>query len=189
MVWYNLKIGSWNIKYTALKPEENEYPYCDSNKNILKKIAGKFEKGYFINEATQEKFDSAFRLINNNAYAKLQKTKEVLNYKEVDVEEVEDLLVEKQYLIECDSLLRELNASGKALKFGFTNGNGFKVYKAYISPSKIYKGYLFMLLGTTQISSIITSIDEVKSQKAKLKDIEVSISGINRAKVEDLLQI
>jgi hypothetical protein len=189
MVWYNLQIGNWKLKYTALNPIEKDYPYCDKDKNILTKVSGKFEKGYFINEKTQEKSESSFRLINNTAYAKLNKTKEVANYKEVEVEEVSDLLTERQYLVECDSLLKELNDSGKALKFGFTNGNGFKVYKAYLYPSKIYSGYLFMALGTTQISEIIKEIDEVKNQKAKLNQIEISISGINRAKVEDLLQL
>jgi hypothetical protein len=107
----------------------------------------------------------------------------------VDVSEVEDLLTERQYLVESDELLRELNDSGKAIKFGFTNGNGFKVYKGYIYPSKIYKGYLFMSLGTTQISEIIREIDEVKSKKAKMEQIEIGISGVNRASVSDLIQI
>jgi hypothetical protein len=188
-LWYNLKVGSWIIKYTALNPTEKEYPYSDANGNELKKISGKFEKGYFVNEATQEKFDTAYRLINGKPYAKLQKTKEVKTYKEVELSEVEDLLQERVYLVEADSLLEELNATGKALKFGFTNGNGFKVYKAYLYPSKIYKNYLFMSLGTTQISEIITEIDEVKAQKKKAEQITATIQGINRASVEELIQI
>lgn len=188
MVWYNLKIGSWTLKYCALNPIEKEYPYCDSEGKELKKVSGKFEKGFFVNE-TGQKCDSAFRLINNKPYAKLSKTKEVNNYKEVGVGEVEDLLQERVYLVESDLLLNELQETGKALKFGFTNGNGFKVYKAYIYPSKIYKGYLFMSLGTTQISELITEIDEVKSQQKKAQQVMIQIQGVNRASVEELIQI
>jgi len=189
MVWFNLRIGIWNLKYTGLNPIEKEYENCDPNGNVLKKVSGKFEKGYYLNEKTGEKVDTAFKLINGKPYAKLSKTKEVNVYKEVDANEVEDLLCERVYLVECDALLQDLLASGKALKFGFTNGNGFKVYKAYISPSKIYQGYLFMHLGTTQISELIREIDEVKSKQKKFEMINVAVAGIDRAKVEDLLAI
>jgi len=188
MVWYNLKIGVWNLRYTPLNPIEKEYPFCDEQGNILEKVSGKFEKGHYLNE-NKEKVSVAFRLINNKPYSKLLKTKEVNVYKEVELNEVEDLLQERVYLVESDALLNELTASGKALKFGFTNGNGFKVYKAYLHPSKIYKGYLFMSLGTTQISDLITEIDEVKAEKQKLVDITISLTGINRAKVEDLIEL
>jgi len=189
MVWYNLKVGTFGLKYTPLNAVDKEYPYCDKDGNILKKVAGKFEKGYFINEATGEKNNEAFRLINNKPYAKLQKTKEVNNYKEVEIKEVEDLLTESVYLVECDNLLNELNESGMALKFGFTNGNGYKVSKAYVYPSKIYKGYLFMSLGRTQISELIGEIDSIKNDIKKAKQITATIQGINRASVEELIAI
>ena len=189
MVFYTLKIGSWILKYTPLNPIEKDYDNCDSQGNVLKKVTGKFEKGYYLNEKTGEQIGTAFKLINGKPYAKLQKTKEVTNYKEVDINEVEDLLQERVYLIDCPTLLEELKTTEKALKFGFTNGNGFKVYKAYVYPSKIYKGYLFMCLGTTQISELIMEIDEVKNQKKKVEEITASIQGINRAKVEDLITL
>ncbi len=153
MVFYNLQVGIWNLKYTPINPRAVEYPFCDSEGKPLTKIAGHYDKGYFLNEQTGEKIESAFKLINGKPYAKLQKTKVVQNYKEVDVCEVEDLLQERVYLVECDTLLRELRDTQKALKFGFSNGNGFKVYKAYLYPSKIYKDYLFMSLGTTRSTS------------------------------------
>jgi len=190
MVFYNLKIGSWSVRYTPLNPiEREEYPICDFEGTLLNKLSGKYEKAIYTNPKTNEKVNEVFRLINNKPYAKLQKTKEVSNYKEVEIGEIEDLLQERVYLVESDLLLKELLTTEKALKFGFTNGNGFKVYKAYIYPSKIYKGYLFMSLGTTQISEIIREIDEVKQAKKKMEQIEISIQGINRARVEDLIQI
>jgi len=187
-MWYNLKIGNWNLKYTPLNPIEKEYPLCDENGKLLERVSGKIERGHFLNE-NKEKVAIAFRLINNKPYAKLSKTKEVNTYKEVELNEVEDLLQERVYLVDSDSLLNELKTTGKALKFGFTNGNGFKVYKAYLYPSKIYKGYLFMSLGTTQISELITEISEIKAQQNKLNELTLNISGINRAKVEDLIEL
>ena len=189
MVWYNLKIANFNLKITALNPIEQEYPYVDKNGTLLKKVAGSFTKGYFINEDTQEKHDTAFRLIKGKPYAKLSKTKEISIFKEVSENEVGDLLIEKQYLVENDVLLKELTEKGKALKFGFTNGNGFKVYKGYLYPSKVYKSYMILALGTTQISEIIKDIDEVKSQSKKLESIELTLQGISSAKVEDLISL
>lgn len=188
-MFYNLKIGIWNIKYTGLNPVEREYESCDKDGNILSKVSGKFEKGYYMNNQTGERTETAFKLINGKPYAKLSKTKEVSNYKEVDVSEVDDLLTERVYLVECDTLLQELTDSNKALKFGFTNGNGFKYYLAYICPSKLYKGYLMMYLGTTQISELIREIDEVKSKSKKLEQINIAVAGINRLRVEDLITL
>jgi len=74
MVWYNLKIGNWNLKYTPLNPIEKEYPICDEKGNILEKINGKFEKGHYLNQ-NKEKVNITFRLINNKPYSKLIKTK------------------------------------------------------------------------------------------------------------------
>ena|SRR3989304_1273340 len=188
MVWYNLKVGSWALKLTPLNPIEKEYPYCDKDGNALKKVSGKFEKGHFENDKG-EVFDTAFRLIKDKPCAKLDKTKEVVKFLEFDKSEVADLLIEKQYLVEGDSLLRELNDSGKALKFAYTSGNGFKVYKAYLYPSEVYNGYMIMALGTTQISEIIRDIVDDKTKASKLKAIEMTISGVDKAKVEDLIEI
>ena len=189
MVWYNLKIGSFNLKYSALNPREIEYPYCDMNGNALKRVVEGKGNAFFINETTQEKHLTAFRLVNGKPLAKLSKTKEVSKYKEVDNSEVDDLIIEKEYIVDCDELLEELNNSEKCLKFGFTFGNGFKVYKAYIHTSRIYKGFLFMSLGTTQKSEVIQELTQELKQKKKVEQIDFTIQGIERAKVEDLIQI
>ena len=189
MVWTNLKVKNFNLKITALNPIEKEYPYCDKDGNLLRKVSGSFSKGHFINDATGEQHDTALRLINGKAFGKLPKTKEIKEPKEVEKAEVSDLLVEKKYLVECDGLLTELKENGKALKFGYSNGNGYKAYKGYLYPSELYKDYLIMDLGTTQISEVIRDIDEIKAQTKKLKSVELTIQGLNRAKVEDLIAI
>lgn len=46
-----------------------------------------------------------------------------------------------------------------------------------------------MSVGTTQKSEVIKDIKELQKQNKKLKQIDLSISGVDRAKVEDLIQI
>jgi len=188
MVWYNLTIGSFKVRYTPLKPKTINYPYCDKEGNELKRIA-KVKGEYVYIDSEGKEHLQAFRLVNNKPMAKLTKTKEVTNYKEVDKKEVDDLIIEKQYLVESDLLLRELKDNDKSLKFGFTFGNGFKVYKAYIHTSDLYKGLLFMSVGTTQKSELIQEITELQKQSKKLKEIDLVIQGVDRAKIEDLIQI
>ena len=190
-MWNSLKIKDFNLKITALNPIEKEYPIVDKDGNLLRRVSGTFTKGHFINDATGEQHEKALRLINGKALAEIPRTKEVKaeRTKEVDVSEVEDLLIEKTYLVECDSLLRELNEKGKALKFPYSNGRGYKAYKTYIFPSKIYKSYLVMVCGTTQISELITEITEIKSQAKKLNEVELSIQNLSKAQAEDLIEI
>lgn len=188
MVWYDLKVGTFNLKITPLNPVEKEFPNCDKDGKPLKKVAGKYERGYFENEKG-ERFDVAFKLINGKPFAKLSKTKETKVYKEVDVKEVDDIIQEKIYLVECDDLYNELKETGKALLFGYTSGNGYKVYKAYIRPSELYQGFCFMVCGTTQISELMQEITETIKQKEKLKTLTLTIQGVDKARVEDLITL
>jgi len=189
MVLYNLKVGSYDLKYSPLKTSIKDYPYCDSEGNILKRVVEGKTNSFYINEKTQEKFPNAFKLINNKPMAKLSKTKDVQNYKEVDIREINDLMIEKEYLVFSDLLLRDLKESGKTLKFGFTNGNGFKVFLAFVYINPLYPNLLFMALGNSKKSEMIKQIKELQTQKDKLKSIDLSIQGVDKAKVEDLIQI
>src|SRR3989304_2305881 len=92
MVFYKLRIGNYEVRYTPLSPE----------------------------------------------------TKEVTNFIEVKNNEVEDLLTEKVYVMDCPLLFEKLQKEKKALKFAFSNGNGFKVYLAYVHISNLYPDILFM---------------------------------------------
>lgn len=189
MVWYNLRIGQYNLKYTPLKAEVKIFPYCDKDGNILKKVLPtNKEKSYFIDDK-ENKHDTAFRLINDKPFSKLTKTKETDNFKEVDLKEVENLLIEKTYIVDSKFLLNDLKESNKALKFGFTNGNGFKVYLGYIHTSILYPNLLFMSLGISLKSDLIKDIKELMNEKNKAEEITLIINGIDKAKVEDLIQI
>lgn len=188
MVWKNIKVGIWDLKYTPISPKEKEFLDVDEKGNPLKRVSGSYTKGYYVNEQTGEQYTTAFKLINGKPLGKLSLTKVAVNYKEVEVTEVEDLIIEKQYLVECDPLLKDLKETKKALKFGYTSGNGFKVYFAYVFPSQ-YSGFLEMVLGTTKKSEVILGIMDNAQKVKKAKQIEIQIQGIEKAKVEDLLQI
>lgn len=188
MVFYNLTIGSFKIKYTPLNPRVIDFPYCDKDGNILKRVVEGKGKAVFINEQTGERHEQAFKLIKDKPVSKLSKTKEVSKYKEVDLNEVYDLITEKEYYVESDILLQELKETGKAVKFGFTFGNGFKVYKAYVYVNPLYN-CLFMSVGTTQKSEVLQELREIQTQKKKSEEISLVVQGIERAKVEDLIEI
>jgi len=178
----------------ALSPEEKEYPSCDSEGNILKRVSGKFEKGYFINEETGEKHDKAFKLINGKASEGFKgRIKEVENPIYVEKGESEDLLIEKEFLLDCPRLYEHLQKENKELIFGGYFGNGYKAYKVYVVPSELYKGFCIMKGGRGQKSTIMKGIvgdlSEMNELKSKLASVELTIQKVNKAKVEDLLTI
>lgn len=191
MVWYKLKIGYFDVRYTPIKTITKEYETCDSEGNILTRVSGSYTKGHYVNEKTNETFEKTFKLINGKVRDKFSKTKEVSDnqYKEVDLKEIDDLIIDKEYLCVCDPLYNDLISSGKALKFGFTSGNGFKVYYAYLKPSEFYKGFLIMSLGLGRKSDVITELVSGLKEQKKVKEIETIVQGVDKAKVEDLIQI
>ena len=186
MVWYKLKVGLWDIKYSPIKAVEQEFPNVDKDGNELTRVSGKFTKGYFTDK-DGNRHEQAFKLIKGQPRGKFSRTKEVSNYKEVDLNEVEDLIIEKKYLVSGDLLLRELKESGKALKFGISFG-GYKVYFAYLKPS-IYEGFLEMSVGISKKSDVVLKVvDGLKEQK-KTKEITLQVEQVEKAKVEDLIEI
>ncbi len=194
MVWYDLNIGKFKAKITPLDVAEKDAVYCDADGNTLKKVGGTFNKGYFLNEKDDTQHDKAFRLINGKAQAEFKsRLKEVPKYLEVGKDEAEDLLTEKYYLVECDELYNELIKSGKAFKFGYNGGRGYKAYRTYLLPSPLFKGFLEMRCGRGQktelIKGILADLEETKELKAKLTDINLTIQKVNRVAVEDMITI
>ena len=187
MVWYNLKIGNWLAKYTPINPKKEQFEDCDKDGNVLTRVSGSYTKGHFL-DTKGNQIDTAFKLIKGNPRAKFSKMKEVSVFKEVNLSECDDLIIEKQYLVECDGLLEELKTTNKVLKFGFTAGNGYKLYFAYLKPSK-YDGFLEMVCGTTNKNEVILDLIAGIQAKKKVKQITASIEGVERAKVEDLLEL
>jgi hypothetical protein len=184
MRWSDLKIGRWNVKITPITDDKESYERCDKDGNILKYISGTLQRGTFVNEATGEQFTEAFYLIDGKPSAGYEKTKAVeeTEYKEVDFEEAEDLKGNHLYLVEGDALLQTLNDTGKAVKFWYSYGRTSQ-YLAYLYPSRLYKGFMFMKLGTTKISSKIAEVLEGKEQQAKLREVMLTVQGIAKTKL------
>jgi len=193
-MWNNIQIGKFKVKYTSLEVPEKKYPYCDENGNVLKKVSGKFEKGHYLNEANGEKVDKAFKLINGKASSGfVGRIKNIENPIEISRDEVEDLLIEKEYLVENEELYKELESKNKAYKFGGWFGNGYKAYRVYVYPSKLYKGFCIMACGRGQksevIKGLIEELNEDNSMKQKIADFEKELTNVNKVKVEELIQI
>lgn len=196
MVWYNLEINGHKCKYTPLAVGEKEYPNCDSDGNILTRVSGKFEKGHFVNEKTGDKHEKAFKLINEKVSKGFSgRIKEVTQEQLIMVEsgESEDLLTEKEFLLENEDLYDELLEKEKEVKFGGWFGNGYKAYRVYVMPSKLYKGFCIMKVGRGNKADIIKGLVEDRTDLANLKEkldsIDLGLDNVNKTKVEDLLEI
>lgn len=192
-VWYNLVLGKHKAKYVALNPIEKEYPYCDQDGNILTKVSGKFEKGYFQDDKGN-RHDKSFKLINGKASVGFTgRVKEVETPIYVDIEEVGDILKteSKEFLMECQSLYDELLEKNKAICFGGFFGNGYQVYKVYVYPSPLYKGFCEMVATKGQKSQIIREVvgelEQTRELQKRLSQVEITLQKVNKVKVEDLL--
>ena len=192
MVWYDLNLKGKKIKYTPLNPDIKEYPDCDKDGNILKRVSGKFEKGHFTNEKTGETHEKSFKLINGKASSGWTgKIKDVDNPIYCEKSQAEDLLTEKEYLVESDSLFNELTEKNQAVKFAGWFGNGYKVYRVYIIPSELYKGFCIMKCGRGLKSEIIRQIvgdlTEHRELQKMLAQVDVTIAKVNQANIDDML--
>lgn len=200
--WYEISVGSFKLKYARISNDDDfdiKYPYCDSKGNLLKRISGKItekDKAYFLNEATNEKHETALRLVNGTPKEiKFSgRTKEVKQYKEVDKAEVEDMNVISEYLVDNDELYNDLLNSGKALKFVAHFGTGEKALNyCFILPSELYKGFLYMKIGKTFKSDVVTSMvserTDLKAKAKVLSQVALTIQTHNQAQANELMAL
>lgn len=174
------------MKYTGIKPPIQIFPKCDENGKIIEEKKEDKKPSSYMDRKFKGQI---FRLINGKARAKLSRTKEIDNFLIVDSREIDDLLCERFYVVNCPLLLEKLKKEKKAWKFAFSFGNGFKVYLAYIHTSELYKDVLFMTMGTAQKSNLIKEIVEDIKSKEGVRTFEVDVMGVNRATPEELLQL
>jgi len=196
-MWYDLTIGNkYKVKYTPIKATEVEYPDVDEKGNPLKRVSGSFTKGYFINEQTGEQYPKSFKMINgkvSSGWTGRIKEVDEGEYIFVDKKEADDLIVEHTFLVESQKLYDELKAQNQALIFAGWYGNGFKVYKCYITPSEIYEGWCLMKCGTAQLSEQISKavgeLTEMRELRAKLEKIELNSRKVNNLKASDMIKL
>lgn len=197
--WYNLKLihkgKEFDCKYTALAISEKKHADCDSEGNILKAVIPENpNKKYWINEETEEKHftrDTVYKLINGKANKGLKGRVKERETTTAEKGQSEDLLTEKEFLIDNEQLYNELNDSEIELMFKGWFGNGYKAYKVYVVPSKLYKGFCIMKCGRGNKSDIMGKIvrerNDIKDMKEKLQAIELTANKVATANVDDLL--
>lgn len=188
MVFYSIQVGKYNIKYSPFSDNDEKYPIVDKDKQVLDYVKGSRINGFYCNPKTKEKVNQTFMLVNGEVKEKFARTKETSRFKIVEETESEDLVNPKQYICECDILLSELKESGKALKFGISFGGKSKPYFAIVSVNKLYDR-LEMWISKGKKSEQYEEYGKQLADKQALQDITLTISGIDKAKVEDLIEL
>lgn len=188
MVFFSVRVHTYNIKYSPFSDDDESYPIVDQNKTILEYVKGTRTNGYYINPTTKEKVDKTFMLVNGDIKEKFERTKETDRYKFVDPNEVADLVNPKMYIVECDNLKQELMISKKALKFGISFGGKSKPYYAIICLNPIYNTLEMWISKGKKSDQYINYIQQLEDKK-RLEELTFNISGIDKAKVEDLITL
>jgi hypothetical protein len=173
-----MKVGQYEVKIVKkLEQKRKSYPLCDKQGNLLENESVKGTREYKTKEGVL--VTETFRLINGRAMQKFKKTDVVTKFEEVDRLEVYDLRVEEYYFCESESLKTYLKDKDTALKFIYTNGNGFRGYISYLT---IFKDNLIMVCGFGQLSDLIEQIRAEREANAEVKKEEVE-----RANPEELM--
>lgn len=188
MVFYSIQVGQYDLKYQPFSSNDESYPIVDKDGQALDYIKGTRVNGYYVKPNTEEKVTQTFMLVNGKPKEKFTRTKETSHFKMVEENQSEDLVNPKQYIVECDSLLTELKASGKALKFGISFGGKSKPYFAIVSVNKLYNR-LEMNISKGFKSEQYAEYGQICEDKKALQDITLTISGIDKVKIEELIEL
>jgi len=188
MVFYSINVGNYNIKYSPFNSNDEQYPICDKDGEVLDYVKGTRTNGYYVKPNTEEKVTKTFMLVNGKPKEKFERTKQTNHFKIVEETESEDLVNPKQYLCECNELLEELKASGKALKFGISFGGKSKPYYAIISVNKLYNRLEMWISKGKKSEQYQEYLQTLDDQKA-IQEITLSIDGIDKVKIEELIEL
>ena len=188
MVFYKIQVGKYNISYSPFNDNDEQYPIVDKDGNKLDYIKGTRVNGYYVNPKTQEKVTQTFMLINGKAKEKFSRTKETNHFKMVDEKESLDLVNAKSYIVECNELLTELKATKKCLKFGISFGGFSKPYFAIISVNKLYNR-LEMNISKGFKSQQYAEYGQQLEDKKAIEELTLTISGIDKVKIEELIEL
>lgn len=187
-VFYSVRVGTYLMRYSPFSDNDEQYPIVDENKMPLEYVKGTRTNGYYVNPTTKEKVERTFMLVNDTPKEKFERTKETDKFKIVEANEKEDLVNPKFYIVECDKLKEELRASGKALKFGISFGGKSKPYFAIVCLNPIFNT-LEMAISKGKKSEQYLEYATELNDKKKLNELTLSIVGIDKAKVEDLVEL
>ena len=87
-------------------------------------------------------------------------------------------------------MFKELTEKNQAISFKSWWGNGYKIYRVFITPSKLYKGFCIMSCGrgvkSEIIQQIVGDLTEYRELQDELKKVEVTIQEVNKASLDDI---
>lgn len=182
MVKYRMKMhteeyGTIEFQYFSIDKKRKEFPLCDINGNKIERVYDQKAEYHYENDKG-EKIDKqdTFRMINGKPSAKMDKTKSIQVQAVVSRNEAHDLLKEHYYQMVTDTpsaerLKKELDKNDQAVKFLFSNGNGYKAYQSYIYP---YHDLWIMIAGNGYLSEQLETeiVYEPKETKKKKTAVE-----------------
>lgn len=171
------KINDYDIEVLGkIEQAREEYPSCDEQGNEVIVEKGEYKKAVYKNKEGVI-ISKVYKLIGGKPYEKFKKTDKVTACVEVPKTDVYDLIIECAYLCRNDELKEYLQKKDVALKFLYTNGNGYKAYYSYLC---VYQNRLIMYCG---FGSMIQQITAIEKDKVK----EVTKEVIERANPESVL--
>jgi len=168
------------IKLTILQEKNDVFRAIDSM------------KPFYINTKTGERHETAFKLVNGSPKSEMKKTESTDNFMYCDEEEVNNLVIDKEYLVRGEDLYNDLKDKKKGLKVGLSFGRGLKGYRCILTPSKNYKGFLDMRAGQKYKSEVVEGKVMELEETERLKELLSQVSLENKkivAKVEDLITL
>jgi len=176
-----MKIGVFDVEIVGrLFQERKSYPLCDKDGNLITTESTKGKREYKNSEGTL--ISATYRLINGKAMAKFSKTRDIKRFEEVSKTEVFNLRTEEYFFCNCDSLKEHLKQKDTALKFIYTNGNGFKAYESYLF---VFQDELVMVCGFGQLSDLLVKMKAKQSEK----ESNLIVEEVERANPEELMEI
>lgn len=170
------EFGTIQFQYENIDKDRQEFPLCDINGNEVKKIAEQQAKSHFENKKGEViPKEQVYRIVNGKVARKFSKTKDILKYEIVPKVEAHDLLKEHYYQLvsstaSAQRLMDYLSREDRALKFSFSNGNGYKKYQAYLLD---YGGVFVMMLGYGYLTEQIHKEMVFESREEKKKMLEI----------------
>lgn len=179
MRYIEISIGGYQAKITKVSGTpliEISEGYVDKDgKELTEEVISKRESVWKDKEGRI--IEEKFKLVNGRVMNKFKLTKEIPKerVKEVDKTEAYDLITENIYLVDCEPLREKLQDEDKALKFHFSNGNGYKIYIAYVTT---FKEELVMYLGIDTLTNGLATISKVKSSKV-VKQVKEEVARAN----------
>jgi hypothetical protein len=184
MVWYSLKVGDNTLRIKKLEATKEKWADVSENGNAITKVC-KQKGNYVWIDSNGNEVPTRYKLINGKPTGSLTRTKQADKFKEVESSEAFDLIPQICFYVEGNqALLNKLQTENKAIKFAYTT-SGFEggFYRAYLVAEK---GELMMYCGNAYKSQEIFQAKSEQTAKSKPK---TTSNGIERAKVEDLLEI